>query len=173
MFLIVFLALSKFCVLDVTPSKQSICCFFRVQTLTAPDSWTLRDDELITIKHKRIRPAYMRARCINSASVLLQKHTVPVSPAAKNPSECDFVPSRYSIQSGYGSAISEKERPDAVQSASTSSGVTITSLSAPEQHAPQSLQEKSAAWIFSMSPSLPLIDICLRVHESKIESLPE
>ncbi len=90
MFLILFLALSKFCVLDVTPSKQSICCFFRVQTLTAPDSWTLRDDELITIKHKRIRPAYMRARCINSASVLLQKHTVPVSPAAKNPSECDF-----------------------------------------------------------------------------------
>ena len=55
-------------------------------------------------------------------------------------------------------------------SASTSSGDTITSLSAPEQHAPQSEQVKHASWIFLVSSSF--IDSGLRVRGWRSESLP-
>ena len=88
MFLILFFGFFQFAVLGI-PSSQKIFCDLTciLSYLSVAASWTLGDDEFRPIKHKRIRPAYMRAVLVDTAPVVFEKYAVAVLSPPENPAE--------------------------------------------------------------------------------------
>ena len=90
MFLILFLGFFQFAVLGITPSQKifrDLTGILRYLSVTA--SWTLGDDEFLSIKHERVCPAYMGAVLVDTAPVVFKKDTVPVLSPPENPAECE------------------------------------------------------------------------------------